>query len=98
MKKVLFSLAMLCIGSTAMAATNVVKVVGYGEAGDDSFEVKTTKGYIQIYAANGFFDEESANVLDKAIKTKSCVKVIQNEMKTKIVKVDCPQKLLPIKE
>lgn len=97
MKKALFALLFLCTSASALAATNIVKVVGYGDGGNDGFEVKTTKGYLYIYAPS--LDRKSSNILDKAVKEKACVKITQNgEVSTKVEKVVCPKILKPIKQ
>lgn len=66
MKKSLLAFSLLFLSVSALAAKNIVKVVDYGESGDDGFEVKTTKGYLYIYAPS--LDQKSSNILDKAVK------------------------------
>lgn len=102
MKKILCILLGLSISSlvTAKTVTNIVKLTGQlGEISEsgDSFSIKTTKGDLWLYEP--LLDEKSTTILLKAQKLKSCVKITQKDyLNTKIVKVDCPTKLQPIKQ
>lgn len=99
MKKFLFLVLTLGLASSAMAGTtNIVKPTGYAEVPDseDGFYLVTTKGKLYIYFPG--VSEKVSNMMDKAIKTKSCLQLTEVEgMSLEAKEVKCPSKLKPIK-
>lgn len=99
MKKILLAILGLSLATSSLARTNIIKPIKYGEVSDsgDSVEVKTAKGSLWIYQYG--MDEKSAGVLVNAMKKKTCVKVVDDDLlNTKITPVKCPTTLKPIKQ
>ncbi|KAE9535528.1 hypothetical protein A1D25_04595 [Ursidibacter arcticus] len=100
MKKFLFSIFVLGLTSSTIAGiTNIVKPKGYtrDDESEDGFYLVTTKGKLYIYFPG--LSERDSQIMDKAIKNKSCLQITEiGGMFLKVKEVKCPSKLKPIKQ